>query len=120
RTRRGPDPCLHAVVEHVDHHVEIVVIRDAEGNLALGHVECRCCSGVRLVGPVEDEAGRGGQYEESERRPEPQRASTGRGRHGRQPSAPERTLEGTRRTTFRGLFSTHDKFLTRLWANVSL
>src|SRR5437588_6671451 len=53
--RHCPGPRLLAIVHDVDHHVEIVVVRDVEGDFPRGLVEARSRIGLSAV---EDEATR--------------------------------------------------------------
>jgi hypothetical protein len=64
RPRHHPDPRLLAVVHNIDHHVEVVVIRDVEGDFARGDLEGR--PRVSLAA-VEDEA-RGRAHEQDDER----------------------------------------------------
>src|SRR5437879_4094915 len=68
-SRHRADPGSHAVVQHVDNYVQVVVVGHGEGDFALGDLDG--WRGRGLVAPIEHEAGGGGDEEQrSERCPE--------------------------------------------------
>lgn len=73
-----PDPRRSPVEEDIDHHIEIGVLRNAEGKLAFPHVERGRWGGCAVV---EGEARRRSCELSSERGPEPQVAQTAHAGH---------------------------------------